>query len=202
MKWSKAGTRREEFFTMQESPVTLVNRIVREPENRDRVFGVIADKERFGYAFDRANASLELLVARTLNGKKLPFNVTDYHISMRGCMGKGSVCEASLKVLIRGAELHRVSEGSGPVNALDGALRIALGESSFPHLDKTRLIDWQGELVPGTQTGTEARTRIFVTTTDGHRTWRTIGVSENVIEASLIAVVDSLEYALMPKKTE
>lgn len=179
----------------------LVNRLVREPENRARVFAAIEEKEHFGYVFEKANASLELLIARLLNGKKLPFTVGHYHVSMRGSMEEGArtshVCEASIKVHVGGAEYFEVSDGNGPVRALDGAIRMALGRSRLPSLTSVRLIDYSVGLVAGTTTGTDAKTCVLIATWDGLTTWSTSGVGENVVEASLLALIDSLEYAFM-----
>lgn len=185
-----------------ESTVALVNALVRGSKNRQRVFAEIAHKENYGYCFDMANASLELLIARILNGKKLPFTVKSYHVSMRGSMEAGAetkhICEASVKVIVRGAQYFKVSEGDGPISALDTALRLALGKS-FSNLERFRLTDYLVGLVPGTMAGTGAKTRALIVTTDGQTSWRTAGVGTNVVEASLLALVDGLEYALLPR---
>lgn len=190
-----------------ESTVALVNRLVKEPDKRHQVFTAIAELERSGYDFRDANASLELLIARTLDGKQLPFQVGPYHVSMRGSMRRGEernhVVEASIKIWVGGAEYFEVCEGEGPVYALDGAIRQALGKSRLPSLSAVRLANYSVGLVPGITTGTSSPTRATVETTDGARTWHTMGVSGNVVEASLFALVDSLEYAflLMARKT-
>ena len=184
-----------------ESTVTLVDRLVHEPDRRHRVFTAIAELEHSGYDFKDANASLELLIARLLDGKKLPFTVVTYHVSMRGSMEEEAlanhVCEASVKVRARGAEYHEVSEGKGPVCALDAAIRLALSKSNLPSLNSVRLIDYSVGLVAGGKTGTAAKTRVMVLTTNGATTWSTTGVNENVVAASLFALIDSLEYAFM-----
>ena len=92
---------------------------------------------------------------------------------------------------------HTVAEGDGPVNALDGALRRALVKF-FPKLKNIELTDYKVRIINGT-TGTAAKTRVLITSSDGKREWGTVGVSENIIEASLQALVDSLEYALLKK---
>ncbi|HPU57140.1 MAG TPA: alpha-isopropylmalate synthase regulatory domain-containing protein, partial [Verrucomicrobiota bacterium] len=92
---------------------------------------------------------------------------------------------------------HTVAEGDGPVNALDGALRRAL-VSFFPKLQNVTLTDYKVRIINGT-TGTAAKTRVLITSTDGKREWGTVGVSENIIEASLQALADSMEYALLSK---
>lgn len=181
-----------------ESTVALVNRLVHAPNKRDLVFTAIAERERLGYDFRDANASLELLIAQTLDGKQMPFEVTDYHVSMRGSMGRdvgrGHVCEASVKVRVKGAKYFEVFEGKGPVCTLDGAIRLALGRSNLPSLSSVRLVNYSVGLVDGS---IDAKTRVMVLTTDGSTRWSTTGVSENVVEASLFALIDSLGYAFM-----
>jgi 2-isopropylmalate synthase len=90
-----------------------------------------------------------------------------------------------------------VAEGDGPVNALDGALRLALVRF-FPKLKSVVLLDYKVRIINGT-TGSAAKTRVLITSSDGKREWGTVGVSENIIEASLQALVDSMEYALLKK---
>lgn len=179
-----------------ESTIALVNRLVTNIQHRARVFEAIAKKENEGYSYQNAEASLELLVIRLLNGKKLPFIVTDYHVSLRGSETSHE-CEASVKVIVRGALFHRVSDGNGPISALDGALRLAL-EDSFPQLRTVRLDDYSVGLV-GNLAGADSKTRVLVVTADNERRWGTVGVSQNVVEASLSALADGLEYALLPR---
>ena len=92
---------------------------------------------------------------------------------------------------------HTVAEGDGPVNALDAALRLALGRF-FPQVQKVKLTDYRVRILD-TATGTAAKTRVLIQSTDGKREWGTVGVSENIIEASLQALVDSMEYALLKR---
>lgn len=178
---------------------TLVQRLVHKPRDRKRVLAAIEEKTRFGYTFTDADASLELLVLRLINGKKLPFYVASYHVSMRGSMEENPkashVCEASIKVRVGGAEFFEVSEANGPVHALDGAIRNTLTKSRLPSLSSVRLTDYSVGLVNGITTGAAARTRVRIVTADMSTSWSTLGVSDNVIEASLLALIDSLEYA-------
>ena len=108
--------------------------------------------------------------------------------------GKESVCEATVKVRVGDKRAHTVAEGDGPVNALDGALRSALVKF-FPQLKKVTLTDYKVRILDSA-TGTAAKTRVLIESTDGKREWGTVGVSENIIEASLQALVDSMEFAL------
>jgi 2-isopropylmalate synthase len=156
----------------------------------------IKQLEHEGYEFEAAEASLALLIGKTLQHRELPFSVDAYHVSMRRD-AKESVCEATIKVRVGGKRAQTVAEGDGPVNALDGALRLALGKF-FPQLKKVQLTDYKVRILD-TATGTAAKTRVLIQSTDGKREWGTVGVSENIIEASLQALVDSMEYALLRK---
>jgi 2-isopropylmalate synthase len=110
---------------------------------------------------------------------------------------KESVCEATVRVRVGKKIHHEVAEGTGPVNALDGALREALAKS-FPKLKRVTLTDFKVRILDSA-TGTTAKTRVLIQSSDGQREWGTVGVSENIIEASLQALVDSMEYALLKK---
>jgi 2-isopropylmalate synthase len=125
---------------------------------------------------------------------ELLFTVDAYHVSSRS-NGASSICEATVKVRVGDRVHHTVAEGDGPVNALDGALRSALARS-FPKLERIRLIDYKVRILDGVA-GTAAKTRVLITSSDGHDEWGTVGVSENIITASLQALVDSMEYALL-----
>src|SRR5438045_2060525 len=156
----------------------------------------IKELEGQGFEFEAAEASLALLIQKHLEHRELPFTVEGYHVSMRG-NGLSSVCEATVKVSVNDEFSHTVAEGDGPVNALDGALRQGLAKF-FPQLRKLRLTDYKVRIIDGA-TGTAAKTRVLITTSDGKTEWGTVGVSENIITASLQALADSMEYALMRK---
>ncbi|NDB75330.1 MAG: citramalate synthase [Verrucomicrobia bacterium] len=157
----------------------------------------VKELEHAGYEFEAAEASLALLIRSILDhNPDLLFTVDDYHVSMRGNR-KSSTNEATVKVRVGKEVHHEVAEGDGPVNALDGALRRALAKS-FPQLKKVTLTDYKVRILDGVA-GTGAKTRVLITSTDGKREWGTVGVSENIIEASLQALVDSMEFALVRK---
>lgn len=176
----------------------------------------IKELEHAGYEFEAAEGSLALLIHRRLKNEKPPFIVETYHVSMRrdGVVQKGvegkSVCEATVRLRVGNEVAHRVAEGDGPVNALDSALRLALGKF-FPKLKKVQLTDYKvrildGEKIemisnfsPSAEVGTASKTRVLIESTDGKDEWGTVGVSTNIIEASLQALVDSLEYGLLKK---
>jgi 2-isopropylmalate synthase len=131
-------------------------------------------------------------------------------VMQKGAEGK-SVCEATVRVRVGNEVAHRVAEGDGPVNALDSALRLALGKF-FPKLKKVQLTDYKVRILDGekvqpistlgteSESGTASKTRVLIESTDGKDDWGTVGVSTNIIEASLQALVDSLEYGLLKKK--
>jgi 2-isopropylmalate synthase len=157
----------------------------------------VKELESQGYEFEAAEASFALLIRGVLeNNPALLFSVDAYHVSMRRD-SRESICEATVKVRVRNEVAHTVAEGDGPVNALDGALRYAL-RRFFPQLKDARLTDYKVRILDGVA-GTAAKTRVLITTTDGDRDWGTVGVSENIIEASLRALEDSMEYALLKK---
>jgi 2-isopropylmalate synthase len=148
-----------------------------------------------GYEYEAAEASLALLIRRVFeHNVRLLFSVHEYHVSVRG-NDKQSICEATVKVDVDGQQAHTVAEGDGPVNALDAALRKALVQF-FPQLKHVTLTDYKVRILD-TAAGTAAKTRVLIESTDGKREWGTVGVSENIITASLHALVDSMEYALM-----
>lgn len=162
------------------------------PELRT-ILSRIKDLENQGFEFEAAEASLALLIDKTLRHRDLPFVVSAYHVSMRRD-GRNSICEATIRVRVADQVEHTVAEGDGPVNALDAALRLALARF-FPRLRKVRLTDYKVRILDSV-TGTAAKTRVLIESSDGRRDWGTVGVSENIIEASLQALVDSMEFAL------
>jgi 2-isopropylmalate synthase len=163
------------------------------PETRT-ITAEVKRLEAQGYEYEAAEASLALLIGKTLAKRDLPFAVDGYHVSIRA-HGGNSVCEATVKVRVGDQTAHTVAEGDGPVNALDGALRQAL-VNFFPVLKKVQLTDYKVRILDGVA-GTAARTRVLITSTDGKRDWGTVGVNENIITASLQALVDSIEYVLL-----
>ncbi len=157
----------------------------------------VKELEHEGYEYEAAEASMALIIRGILDrNPALKFDVEKYHVSMRRD-AKQSICEATVRVRV-GKKVHdEVAEGDGPVNALDSALRSALAKS-FPKLKKVTLTDYKVRILDGVA-GTAAKTRVLIESSDGQREWGTVGVSENIIEASLQALVDSMEYALLKK---
>jgi 2-isopropylmalate synthase len=155
--------------------------------------------EKEGYEFEAADASFELLVRRHLDGFTPSFQLDEYHVSMRRSASQSLTnCEATVKILIDGEPVHTVADGDGPVNALDNSLRRAL-TLKYPHVSKFQLIDYKVRIMDSSS-GTAARTRVLIVSSDGHREWGTVGVSDNVIEASWLALCDSVQYYLLLEK--
>jgi 2-isopropylmalate synthase len=152
--------------------------------------------EHEGYEFEAAEGSLALLIRKLLKHEESPFKIESYHVSIRRDRSI-SVCQASVKVQVDGVTAHTIAEGLGPVNALDGALRAALVKF-FPQLRKVRLADYKVRILDSTA-GTGARTRVLIESTDGKEHWGTVGVHDNIIEASLQALSDSIEYRLLKR---
>ena len=156
----------------------------------------VKELENQGYEYEAAEGSLALLIGKTLKHREPPFSVDAYHVSMRRD-AKDTIVEATVKVRVGDKRAQTVADGDGPVNALDAALRLALAKF-FPQLKAVTLTDYKVRILDSA-TGTAAKTRVLIQSTDGKREWGTVGVNENIIEASLQALVDSMEYALLKK---
>jgi 2-isopropylmalate synthase len=170
-----------------------------------RVLDELKHLEHEGYHFEVADGSLELLLRRATGWTPDFFTVESFRVitdhSDRSEVAVaadalfGVMTEATVKVHVGSERIVAVAEGNGPVNALDGALRGAIGPR-FPVLSGMHLTDYRVRVLD-TGRGTGAVTRVLVDTTDGQRTWTTIGVSENIIEASWQALYDSIVYGLL-----
>jgi 2-isopropylmalate synthase len=165
------------------------------PELKE-ILARIKKLEHEGYEFEAAEGSLALVIRKILKHQAPPFSIEGYHVSMRRDRAI-SVCQASVKVQVDGVTEHTIAEGDGPVNALDQALRNALVKF-YPRLKRVQLSDYKVRILDSAS-GTGARTRVLIESTDGKEEWGTVGVHDNIIEASLQALVDSMEYALMRK---
>jgi 2-isopropylmalate synthase len=148
-----------------------------------------------GYQFEEGEASFELLVKKTLKTYKPKFELESFDIVTVKHGVEATKVKAKLKVNVKGNSLETEAYGDGPINALDGALRKAI-ETSFPEIKEVKLTDYKVRVLDS-QEGTAAKVRVIVESTDGVRTWGTVGVSTNVIEASWFALLDSIEYKLM-----
>lgn len=161
----------------------------------DAILKRVVDLEAEGYQFEAAEASFDMLVRKVAGTFKPHFERVKYHVAVSST-GDDSlpVTEATVKLRVGGQERHEVGEGDGPVNALDAAMRKAL-DADYPRLKEMRLIDYKVRVV-NSEAGTAARIRVIIESSDHQDVWGTVGVSENIIEASWLALVDAIEYKL------
>jgi 2-isopropylmalate synthase len=159
-----------------------------------RVLDRVQDLENEGYQFEAAEASFVLLVDRLADRPNHWFEQLGFHVSVAGKHELESLTEATIKLRVGNQHEHTVSEGDGPVNALDGALRKAL-ERHYPRLREMHLVDYKVRVI-NARAGTAARVRVVIESQDQDAVWGTVGVSENVIEASWLALLDAFEYKL------
>ena len=164
------------------------------PELKD-ILKDIKQLEHEGYEFEAAEASLSLLIHKRIKKVSQPFALEGYHVSMRRD-GSTSICQATTKVRVGDEVAHTVAEGDGPVNALDGALRLALTQFFPKQIRPVKLIDYKVRILDSSS-GTAAKTRVFLESSDGSKSWCTVAAHDNIIEASLQALIDSLEYRLL-----
>jgi 2-isopropylmalate synthase len=161
-----------------------------------RVLERVKELEHRGYHFEAADGSFELLLRREAGCYVPLFRLEHWRVIVEmGHMGHVET-EATIKLWVDGERHVRTAEGNGPVHALDRALREAIGDL-YPHLADVQLENFKVRLIDE-HAGTASVTRVLIDASDGERTWGSIGVSENVIEASWQALVDSLEYAPAP----
>ena len=161
-----------------------------------RVTQRVKDAEAAGATFDAADASFELLLREEVDGSRPAyFRTESWRIISEDGAGRDAVTEATVKVHAGRRRLVAVGEGNGPVNALDKALRAALIEV-YPELEKIQLVDFKVRILDSSH-GTDAVTRVLIESAEGPKTWRTVGVGPNVIDASWQALVDSLDYGLI-----
>jgi 2-isopropylmalate synthase len=158
----------------------------------------LKEMEHYGYQFEEAEASFELLMRRTLKQFTPLIKLERFRIINEKSGSKTINLEASVKAKVGEKKVHIVSEGNGPVSALDGALRKAL-ETMFPEIKEIKLTDFKVRVL-NSKEGTSAKVRVLIQWEDKDKEWGTVGVSENIIEASWQALVDSYEYRLMREK--
>lgn len=165
------------------------------------VQGILAEVKRLeseGYEFEAAEASFEMLIRKQLGQPTDRFELIEYHTTHRHHpQASVETTEATVKLRLQGAVEYTVDEGDGPVNALDRALRKAL-LPHYPQIAQVRLEDYKVRIIDS-GTGTAAKTRVLVVSSDGERSWGTVGVSTNIIDASWEALVDSLQYYLFQR---
>ncbi|MFN3189363.1 MAG: citramalate synthase [Aureliella sp.] len=163
----------------------------------DKILAEVVQQENRGYQYEAAEASFDLLVKRCADTFQTHFETIKYRVVAgdRNVAANTAFAEAIIKIRVGEQDIFEAAEGHGPVNALDAALRKCLG-SVYPVLEQMFLVDYKVRVVNG-EAGTAARIRVNVESSDGKHVWRTIGVSENIIEASWLAIVDAVEYKLL-----
>jgi 2-isopropylmalate synthase len=159
-----------------------------------RVLERVKSKEHEGFQFEAADGSFELLMRREAGGYEPLFRLESWRVMVEKRADGKVETEATIKIWLGGERYVRTAEGNGPVNALDKALRDAIGEI-HPHLRDIDLVNFKVRILDETK-GTGAVTRVLIDASDGHDVWGSIGVSENLIAASWDALVDSLEYGM------
>ena len=157
----------------------------------------VKDLENEGYEFEGADASLDLLMRKATGRFESSFKLLAYHARVNQvALGAEPVSEATVKVQLPNGRIeHTVAEGHGPVDALNMALRKALREM-YPEIADVHLEDYKVRILDG-KLATSAKTRVLIESSDAEESWSTVGVSENIITASCVALVDSLEYKLL-----
>jgi 2-isopropylmalate synthase len=160
----------------------------------------IKEREHRGYQYEAADASFDLLLRRETGEYQSLFRLESFRVITEKRADGHVETEATIKIWVEGRRYVRTAEGNGPVNALDRALRDAIGEL-YPHLGEIELVDYKVRILDSHH-GTGAVTRVLLDASDGQQSWGAIGVSENIIEASWEALVDSLEYAFQPKQAD
>ena len=153
----------------------------------------LKEREFRGYEYEAADASFKLLVARMLGRNREFFQVEGYRVIVERHGGE-IWSEATVRLRVDGEPIHTVAEDSGPIGALDKALRLAL-EKTYPELRTMTLRDFKVRIIEGNE-GTGSKTRVLVESGDGHSIWGTVGVSDNIIDASWEALRESVEYRL------
>jgi 2-isopropylmalate synthase len=154
--------------------------------------------ENQGYEFEAAEASIRVLMETALNGEKEFFAIDNFRVVTDMHRTGEVTSEATVKIRVGDKSVHTVAEGDGPVHALDQALRLALNQF-FEPLRAVQLTDYKVRVLEGTQ-GTGSKVRVYIQQSDGDENWTTVGVSENILEASYLALADGIRYKLLKEK--
>ncbi len=162
----------------------------------DSIMSELKKLESFGYQYEGAEASFELLMRRTLGLQRTYFKFDSYRVmNHQYRMDKKALTESTIRISVGGREVHTAAMGDGPVNAIDGAIRKALTRF-YPSLEEMELTDYKVRVLSGDH-GTQARVRVLIESKDPYMSWGTVGVSENIIEASWKALIDAVNYKLI-----
>lgn len=167
-------------------------------EDSRKIVDAVKSLEDKGYQFEAAEGSLELLIKKLTGQFKEPFSLESLRVTMEKDREKESSSRATIKIAVGEDYEITAAEGHGPVNALDNALRKALN-GFFPEIREMKLVDFQVRVIEGTD-GTGAKVRVRIDSRDSQEVWSTVGVSENIIEASWQALVDSVQYKLLKEE--
>ena len=170
-----------------------------DPAEATRVVERVKELESRGFHFEAADGSFDLLIRRETGGYQPLFRLESWRVIAEKREDGRVMTEATIKIWVGGERYLRTAEGNGPVNALDRALRAAIGDV-YPHLRDIELVNYKVRILDENK-GTGAVTRVLLDASDGTDTWGTIGVSENIIEASWEALVDSLEAGMLPSRS-
>jgi 2-isopropylmalate synthase len=171
-----------------------------DPATAARVVERVKQLEHEGFHFEAADGSFDLLIRRETGEYQPLFRLESWRVIAEQREDGRVQTEATIKIWVDGERYVRTAEGNGPVNALDLALRAAVSET-YPHLADIRLVNYKVRILDE-QKATGAVTRVLLDASDGVDTWGAIGVSENVIEASWDALVDSLEAGMLPRRVQ
>jgi 2-isopropylmalate synthase len=198
---AEVGNEREMVVSELSGKGTVLSRAERSgiplnDEQAAKALRTLKEREHRGYHYEAADASFELLLRKETEGYEPLFRLEGFRVMVEKREDGRVVTEATIKVWVGGERYLRTAEGNGPVNALDKALRGAISDR-HPHLADIELTNYKVRILDEHH-GTGAVTRVLLDSSDGEREWGSIGVSENIIEASWEALVDSLEYAFQP----
>lgn len=171
---------------------------IEQEEHTSKVLYQIKKLEAQGFSFEAAEASVMMMYKRQEEGYVAPFELIDFSAMVEHRQGRGLFSEATVKVRVDEEVVHTAAEGNGPVNALDIALRKAL-IARYPLISHFQLADYKVRIL-NADGGTSATTRVLINTQNGNSSWNTVGASGNIIEASWLALVDSIEYGLLVAK--
>lgn len=200
---SSVGNRRRILVSDMAGRASVTEKLkelgIEESDDSKQIVDRVKSLESEGYQFEGADASFELLVRKMRNEIRPVFHLRGFRLFIDSVGDGRLTSEASIKVSDLGGKTeHTAADGNGPVDALDNAIRKALSHF-FPVIDGIKLTDYKVRVLDG-KAATAATVRVLITSTDGQHSWTTVGVSENVIEASLYALLDSMEYAIYKEK--
>ncbi|MBN1622662.1 MAG: citramalate synthase [Endomicrobiales bacterium] len=190
---SELSGRSNVAFKSKELSLDLENN----PQLSSKIIELVKESENKGYQYENADGSFAILTSKAMGKYKPFFTLKSFHVSVEKDKQGQMVSEATIKLDVKGEEEHTVSEGDGPVNALDNALRKAL-KKYYPEIKEVSLSDFKVRVI-NAGAGTAAKVRVLIESRDPQSSWGTIGVSENIIEASWEALVDAIEYKILKK---